>query len=287
LAAPYFGPAYVGGVLARLNAADMRFPEWSGKLFRRRIARWPLLGWIAWPAMALAGALGGLRALLPRMATAPLTDPFRNAGIDLEERADGLLAALRARLTPINPELAARLPAADAVAQRFRGDATAVAQAQADGILTDRLARSGGVLGRIVRGGLTVGILLWFPVVQPLLALSLGAVDQGELLSVATLADLTAALSGSTVLTGLTVAVLLLIMLTGGVYSRAVAETYRALDALGGATSATAAGPLSEAVARSAAKSALDFRADLADIAETLSGLADASPAVDPEPARD
>jgi hypothetical protein len=59
LAAPYFGPAYVGGVLARLNAADMRFPEWSGKLFRRRIARWPLLGWIAWPAMALAGALGG------------------------------------------------------------------------------------------------------------------------------------------------------------------------------------------------------------------------------------
>jgi hypothetical protein len=287
LAAPYFGPAYVGGVLARLNAADMRFPEWSGKLFRRRIARWPLLGWIAWPAMALAGALGGLRALLPRMATAPLTDPFRDAGIDLEERADGLLAALRARLTPINPELAARLPAADAVAQRFRGDATAVAQAQADAILTDRLARSGGVLGRIVRGGLTVGILLWFPVVQPLLALSLGAVDQGELLSVATLADLTAALSGSTVLTGLTVAVLLLIMLTGGVYSRAVAETYRALDALGGATSATAAGPLSEAVARSAAKSALDFRADLADIAETLSGLADASPAVDPEPARD
>lgn len=242
LAARYFSPEYCSAVLRRLNGAELLFAEWSGQLFRRRVARWPLLGAVAWPLMAIGAGLAGVRALLPRLGSPEAPDPFRQDGVGVRERADGLLAAVRAKLAGVLPRLTDTLPDADEIARTFAADARSLAESQRESVAETRLKRGAGAFGRMARGVLTLSILLWFPLVQPVLAAWLAATGGSSLDLGEGLRLLVHTLSGGAVLSGLCVSLLLLAALTGAVYSRAVADTYRALDRLreladeGGAT---------------------------------------------------
>lgn len=273
LAARYFSGTYCGNVLRRLNGTDQLFGEWSAEMFRRRILRWPLLGMIAWPAQALGAALGGLRKLLPWVARADVPDPFRQDGMGVAERADGLIAGLRARLAVVGPRWMTSLPEAAELERAFRTDASELADAQREAVRTRWLRPRGGGPGRVLRGVLTIAVFLWFPFIQPVLAAWLGTVESG-FISAATLKGLAQALSGSAVLSGLCVSLLLLSGMTAAVYSRAVADTYRALEQLADAADREGAEPLCGNLLASATRGVMQMRDRLTDCGTRLAQLA-------------
>jgi len=269
LAARYFSGTYCGSVLRRLNGTDQLFGEWSAEIFRRRILRWPLLGIIAWPAQAL----GGLRKLLPRLAREEVPDPFRQDGMGVAERADGLIAGLRARLAVVGPRWLASLPGAAELERAFRTDASELADAQREAVRARWLRPRRGGAGGVLRGVLTIAVFLWFPFIQPALAAWLGTAESG-FISAAALKGLVQALSGSAVLSGLCVSLLLLSGMTAAVYSHAVADTYRALAQLADAADREGAEPLRGNLLVSATRGVMQMRERLSDCCARLAQLA-------------
>ncbi|HRX86899.1 MAG TPA: GTPase domain-containing protein [Phycisphaerae bacterium] len=277
LAARYFSPEYCAAVLRRLNGADMLFATWSASLFRRRVARWPLLGAVASPLMAIGAALAGMRALLPRLGSPEAPDPFRQDGVGIRERADGLVAAIRARLAGLSPRAAADLPDADEIARTFAADARGLAETQRETIAATHMQRRAGAFGRMVRGAITLSVLLWFPLVQPLLAAWLATAGADGVNVTESLKLLVHTLSGGAVLSGLCVSLLLLAALTGAVYSRAVADTYRALDRLRTLADEGGTDTLNSGLLAAITQAPRALRSRLAEIIERLEALADTS----------
>jgi hypothetical protein len=277
LTTQYFSPAYCAAVLRRLNSVDALFGSWASALFRRRISRWPLLGAIAWPAMAIGAALAGVRALLPRFTTVDAPDPYRQDGVDLADRAEGVISGLRSRLASLGPRFVALLPEAPIIAQAFRADAQALANEQREAVLAGRMRGHTGVLGKFLRGMLTVGILLWFPFIQPMLAAWLATMGAGGAGAMEALKLLVQTLSGSAVLSGLCVSALLLIGMTGAVYARAAADAYRALDQLRDLADDEGAAALGAALAATATRDPRAVREQLAAICDRLQAIASRS----------
>jgi hypothetical protein len=149
-------------------------------LFDQRVARWPVVN-------ILHTALSPVRAVIRENTT---------AGMGLggaEALVDGHLSALRpdlattiqssfAQLHQTNPAVAdlymRRKPwetmDAQAAAASLRGRLVETIHRQRQAVL-EKLSGGSGILGPIVRVGLTIGAILWFPLIQPILQLMLTA----------------------------------------------------------------------------------------------------------------
>jgi len=274
LATRYFSNGYCAAVLRRLNSADVLGASWTSAVFRRRIARWPLLGAIAWPLMAIGAALSGMRALLPRFSAPEAPEPFRQDGVGLAERAEGLIAGLRARVAGLGPRMIAAVPASEEVERLFRSDAHDLADGQREAVRERVMRERGGGSGRALRGVLTLGILLWFPFIQPVLAAWLATTGSDGIASMAAAKLVVQSLSGGAVLAGLCVSGLLLAGLTGAVYARAVGDAYRAIDELRSLADGAGAESLGAAVVAVLLHDLRTLRAQLDECNRRLAALA-------------
>ncbi|MHC4090767.1 MAG: P-loop NTPase family protein, partial [Planctomycetota bacterium] len=213
-------PAYCGQVFQRLNTGRVLFGEWSTVLFKARIAHWPVLGIVAWPLALVGLVLGGLRALLPDPSGGASGDPFRCEGLSLEDRVDAILARLRAELAWVPQRVGIELPAEEGLVQQFRGEATALATEHRAAVIDPLLQKRPTLPGRVLRWVIPLAVLLWFPLVQPVLAIVLGSM-YGEIgLDLETVAMLVQALSAGNVLAGLGASLIILAALVAAVYSR-------------------------------------------------------------------
>lgn len=274
-AARCFPQAYCRDLLERINCDSRLVPEWSGRLFRRRIVYWPLVGLIAWPLAAVGAALGGLRRRSPG-STGPGDgdDLFRADGIPLEERSDALLAAVRAALAGVTRQVAIDLPKADAVAAAFRTELLALAEEQRSAAIARALRRRPSLPGRLLRWLLPVGVVLWFPLVQPVLAGVLEHRPEGSVPDLELLAAVVHALSAHHVLAGLGVSLLILAAVAAGVYARAVRDAQGAAERLADADPAELADTLMPALLHPLRRPIEELRRQLAETTALLERLA-------------
>lgn len=263
--------AYTSAIMERLNADRELFVEWSGMLFKRRVSYWPLLGLIAWPLVLLGSFLAGLRPMLPSRRLADVDDPFRIHGVSLEERLEGLVARLRSRLVQVTRRVTLDLPDASALATRFRADAVQLAGHLREQTIAPYRDRRPGWLGRVFRWTLPVAVLLWFPLVQPVLAWTLAAARPH---SAWNWSGLVTALSASNVLAGLTVSLLVLAGLVAAIYSVAVRDTNAALRRIRGSESTGHDDALRAAIEQPLRRPIETFREQLAEEVERLRSIA-------------
>jgi hypothetical protein len=274
----FLPPAWAEAVLRRLQPRERLLSEWSQALFASRLAGWPLLGLVAWPALLLAGALGAAGAWLRREGPQAAEASFDAQGVPLAERLAGLRAAFANRLAG-QPALSIELPAEAALARDFRARALALVEEQRAAVLEPLLRERPGVLRRAARGALALAILLWFPLVQPVLAGLLGALRggaaEGPDAALAAAAAVAAALSGRAVLAGLAASLLLLGLLAAGVHARAVGRALGLLERLEGELLARGARELVGQSARALAAPAHEAQRELASLAGDLERLAE------------
>ncbi len=232
LADSFLPQAYCAAVVNRLNNHRSLFMDWSSRLFEKRIANWPLLGLIAWPVVFSGTLIGGIRSALPARAGDWNDDPFRVSGIPLVDRIEGLMAGVRSRVAAVNEQVSVEIPEPDALATQFRSDVTALTEECRDTIISPFLQKRPGIFGRMFRWVLPVFILLWFPLVQPILAGILKLASEGTQFDLHVAVTVVEALSGSAVLVGLCVSLLIMSAMTAAIYSRSVRDTHRAIDTL-------------------------------------------------------
>lgn len=230
-----FPAEYCARVMLALTTDRSLGWQWSGTLFRRRIVHWPLLGVIAWPLAAIGGllsALVGVSRSLPWWTDQPSDQLFQMDGISLTDRADALLKIIQSGLVRMPRRIAFELPSMRALAQQFQMNALELAQVRRSAAIEPYLQPKPGTIGRTARGLLTLGVLLWFPFVQPILAsvLEIAVWHEGWPLEAARL--IVRALSATNVLAGLAVSALILAGLVGAVYARAVRDGFAAHDSL-------------------------------------------------------
>ncbi|MEE9293342.1 MAG: GTPase domain-containing protein [Phycisphaerae bacterium] len=274
LVAESFPQSYCVRLMRGLNYDRMLSAQWSSLLFRRRIGYWPLLGLIAWPLALVGSLVDGLRSLFPGSAAGGGDDPFRLDGLSLEDRVEGLLAGVGARLAYVSGQIEFGLPDAEVVTERFRGDVRSLADAQRAAVIEPYLGRRPSLIGRGLRWVVPLLVLAWFPIVQPLLAAVLEGASGGFGFNVETAAVLVQGLSGANVLLGLGVSILILGGLVAAVYSGAVRDSFRAMDRLGDGSAELVAGPLARALADGVARPIVDFRAELNSLTGALERLA-------------
>lgn len=318
-----FPAGYCDGVIDALHEDRSLIGKWAAELFERRIAHWPLLGWIAWPAALIVSAVVALRSALGRRADTDVDDVFRRDGLSLEERLAGAVAGVAAAVgrvsrrwvvvgeedangiatqgggvgvefTDGDPGVGLRLqrgaagtgalhgmsrlrlvvPTIEVLARELRGEVRQVVAANRAAVIGGYLARRPLMLGRLVRWMLPISVLIWFPLVQPMLSTMLGA---GGMAAAGQswmdrLAVVVEALSGTNVLVGLGVSVLILGMLVAGVYSGAVRDAVSAVDRLGSMSrdASTSEGGLVESVARRIDRPARTLRAELGTLTKRL-----------------
>ncbi len=268
----HFSQDYCARLVENLNSGRELFAEWSSQLFRQRIAHWPLLGWIAWPVMAAGGAIAGLRTALPSLQRDRCGDLFRLDGIDLAQRVDGLLVGFRARLARVRRHMNIEITEAADLENRFRRDVMVLADRQRSAVIAPYLSKKPGIVGRALRGILPLAVLLWFPLVQPVLAMV------GELSLTEAAGGLIHALSGSNVLSGLAVSLLILSGLVAGVYSRVVRDTAAALETLQSIAAEGVSESLQETLAGTVTASARRLLARLEDLCQELKHFERSSP---------
>jgi len=281
LAEQYFPPAYCGAVMGRLNSDRELYADWSTMLFRKRVACWSLLGVIAWPVTLLGAVLPRWRAVVPGVSAAGEGDVYRRDGLSLEERTEGLLAGMRARLGGLADKLRVQLVTADALAKQFRTDVFSVVEEHRAAAIEPFVNRRPRIPGRLGRWLLPLLVLLWFPLVQPVLAGVLGGQIDGTGLSSEMVLTLVQAMSAGKVLSGLCVSLLILAALCAAVYSRAVRDTYRALEALRGSAGEIAIGPLRSALVAAITRPIAELDAELDELTETLETFREAGAAAD------
>jgi len=208
--------------------------------------------------------------MLPRGKEAIYTDPYRQDGVSLDERIEGMLISLRARLAGLSERFTRDLPDAGALSRQFQGDAQSLADDQRAAVLSESTARKASGIGRFMRGIVTTLVLLWFPLLQPILETVLASLDTSNFSLTEALHLLVSTLSGSAVLSGLCVSLLLLAMMTATVYSRAVRDAHSALSRLQALTQREGAGALCGAAVHSATRSLKAHEQTLARTCEQL-----------------
>ena len=232
LADSFLPSSYCTAVVSRLNSHRSLFVDWSSRLFEKRVANWPLLGLVAWPVVLLGMIIGGIRSALPAKVSDCSDDPFRISGIPLTDRVKGVLAGVRSRIASVQEHISVDVPGPDALAAQFRADVVGMTEECREAIIAAYLQKKPGIIGRMFRWVLPVFILLWFPLVQPILAGILKLVSEGTQLDLHVAITVVEALSGAAVLVGLCVSLLIMMAMTAAIYSRAVRDTHRAIDAL-------------------------------------------------------
>ncbi len=267
-----FPAGYCRQLLGRLNSEKELLVEWTAALVRRRMAYWPMVGVVALPVVLIMALVQGLRAYLPGSAIRVPDDPFRSDGLALEDRIDAILDGLRRAWSRAVQGAALRLPDSDPVAHQFRQDARALASNRRESCIAAAMQRRPTWIGRAVRWILPVAILLWFPVVQPLLAVLLAAAGgdstkMGPWLLVETL-------SAGQVLSGLVVALLILALIAGGVYARALRDALAAVDRLAAADPGDDPVDLLESLLATVSDPIATFREELVAAEQDLRGLA-------------
>lgn len=274
LVAESVGAAYVAEVRRRMENRRALVGEWTGALFRRRIAWWPLLGLIAWPAAGLAGALSGLRSVWKREVEADVDDAFRVDGVSLEDRVSRVLTAVETRIVRASDRVRVSLPSVEAVAGQIRAEMRIWLDARREAVIKPVLQRRPMVIGRLVRWILPPVILLWFPFVQPLLDALLQTVDGGLAIDLTTVKSVVSALSGANVLSGLVVSLLMMAAMVGAVYSRAVRDAQSAADRLEGIGGGADASVMIESVGRTVGLPVRRVRDELSGVANELTKMA-------------
>ncbi|HUU85289.1 MAG TPA: hypothetical protein VM243_17455 [Phycisphaerae bacterium] len=277
LVARFLPPAYCERLLRRLNPEKALFAEWSSVLFQTRIARWPLLGIIAWPMALFGSLLGGLRGWLGGSSTAGGHASFDFDGLTLEDRVDGVLTAVQAQLAGVR-QLDLELPSTSDLSRQFRIETVTLAEEHRSALIEPLLQKRPGPVGRLVRWIVPVSLLIWFPLAQPVLAGLLPVIhgDRGSVLVLLTL--LVGTLSAGAVLTGLAVSLLLFACLVAAVYSRAVRDTHALMRHQRESAAEIGAEPLTASLAGSIARPIEQIQSQLAELAGTLECLADGRP---------
>lgn len=207
--------------------------------------------------------------LRPAGANAGAEDAFRFDGIALEDRVEGVLAGVRARLAGLLEKLTIQLPDESELTARFRADASLLADEHRRAVIEPLMERRPGAFGRFLRWLIPVLILLWFPFVQPVLAglmtALVGGMSKGEAASL-----VIHTLSATKILSALVVVLLIYAAMVGIVYSRAVRDTFAALERLRNASAETIAEPMTAALLAAVRKPVDRVRAELADLTATL-----------------
>lgn len=273
-----FDADYCGQVFERLNAGPSLTAQWSSALFKARILHWPLLGFIAWPASAVGSALRALGSFLPGADRPDRDDPFRTAGVTVQDRAEATLDRLQADLGTVTQRVTIDWPDAAQLAGRFRQDATSLANQQRAVIIDPLLDRRPGFLGRALRAILTLGVLLWFPLLQPLLAVLLPLIADGVKFDAQNAALVVTTLSGSTVLTGLSASLLVLTAIVAAIYARAVKHAHLAVGTLRQSGPPAFADLLTQAIVADLNAPLNKIRQDLQEITNSLQTLANRNP---------
>ncbi|MCA9299178.1 MAG: hypothetical protein KDA28_08940, partial [Phycisphaerales bacterium] len=211
--------AFAGRLLRRLIDDRTATDEWTSDLFRDRVSRWSLVGAIAWPIASIGRMLSRLKAAPP--------DPFRVDAMDLGERIEQVRVSMDAPLAPVLERLEIDLPDASRLEQQFRADATDAALGLRHEAFMRVRGREPSWAGRLLRWVLPIVILLWFPLLQPLLATGLELVN--DPFSLTMVQRLVESLSPTSVLAGLVASAIVLSLLAGMIYAGAVRDASRAV----------------------------------------------------------
>ncbi|NOT00002.1 MAG: hypothetical protein HOP29_05190, partial [Phycisphaerales bacterium] len=199
-------------------------------------------------------------------------------GVALDDRLAGIIAAVQARLTRDVARIGMETVRVDALVRQFRGDARSLADAQRHAVIAADMDKRPGFVGRLIRRVLPFAMLIWFPLVQPLLAAILPT-DGGATISVDRwLPAVVHAVSASNVLTGLTVSLLLLAAMVAGVYSWSARDALRAADRLRNAPVEAWSGPSTASIAETVARPVATVRDELASIVGSLEQFSPAAP---------
>ncbi len=265
---------YWASVFRRINAAKPLASEWAVELFKVRVARWPLLGLIAWPIALLGAALGGLRSLLPGAGSTSAGDPFRVDGLPLEDRAGAVLDRLQATLAPVTRRVTIELPTAAVLAAQLRAEAAILAHELCSAVIGPLLRRHAGFAGRVLRWLVPLAVLLWFPFVQPVLSVVLDLLPGGPPRGVGLARVLTEALSAHNVLLGLAVSLIILALMVAAVYSRAAAHARAAVARVENAGAADATTVLTDSLVDALRRPIDRVCARLAEATSSLQKLA-------------
>lgn len=165
------GPGYVATVAAALERRLRSDEELADELLSMRVQRWPLLRLVYWPLGWLA-RFGGRRAssrIRPAVSVEEESDAFLVAGRALDAR----LELARARVLADQAVLVKRLrlepefPASQELTANARSAARALVPAVERRML-DELGEPGPRAGKLGRAALWL-VLLWFPLLQPML----------------------------------------------------------------------------------------------------------------------
>ncbi len=268
-----FPVSYCDRVLGALNDERRLAGEWSSSLFRKRIADWPALGVIAWPMALLAGAVGSVRSVLSGRSGSGLDDVFGVDGLSVEDRAGEAVDGVRARLARVSTDIRFELPEAKPLARQIRGQMRAVADARRAAVIEPYLTRGPAWMGRLVRTAIPLAVLLWFPLVQPLLSAGLSRLRGRMGYNVDTAAMLVQTLSASNILMGLLVSLLILAGLVAAVYSGSVRDSFAAVRRLRASSVESIADPLVQSIARAIDGPIDGVRLELGDAAHELSAI--------------
>ena len=177
LTASRLGVPIIEGALPRLLDDPAHRLSLTDEVMSRRVGRWPIVN-------VLHALLAPLTAFWRRNAgasAAPAAESLVHTYLDAGERPLNVrVQTTFALLNQSHPAVAALYRerrlwddlAASEVSADLRGTLAAALERQREAAL-QQLAGGGGIIGGFFRTLLTVGALLWFPIVQPILEASL------------------------------------------------------------------------------------------------------------------
>jgi len=147
-----------------------------------RVSRWPLVPLVhtlLWPVLTVVRANSSASVISPTSPDA-LVDAYLSIDGQPVARATQAAFALLRQSHPAVSELYTRVKlwdthASDVAAQQLRADLARAVQHQRDRV-RERVAGKSGVFAPVLRVVLTVGVALWFPIVQPVLELAVSGV---------------------------------------------------------------------------------------------------------------
>jgi hypothetical protein len=265
-----FPPHYIETLHARAFNERKLHPEWSAEIFKARLKHWSMIGLVAWPVLAIAGAFARLRPSDNASPDLQSTDFFRIDGLSVHDRAEAARLALDARLSALAQKLKLRFPDPSTLAERFSAAATEILRAHRENLLDALTQPRPGLIGRSLRRLIPAFVLLWFPLIQPVADAALPILADGvDALNLTTAHALVRALSATSVLTGLCASLLILASIAAALYAAAARDAANALNRRSDAPNELSE-PLTETIANLLDQPISERRAALADIAAQL-----------------
>jgi len=266
-------------LMCSLNDEQRLFADFSTRLFKNRISHWPILGIIAWPLSLVGVVLGGIRRRvigglsgIPGLASDG-GGLFQMDGLRLDERFEAIVAGVRSRLGRVGRQVGIDWPAPSDLASQFRVDVLTLTHEQQSAVIGRLLDRRPTLVGRGCRWLLAVGVLLWFPLVQPLLEITLSVADTWPPNMRVAASVFVAALSARHVLNGLFVSLLLMTMMVASVYSMAVRDSFGAIRRLERVAEESSSDLMLQTTVRTLARPIERVCTELSDTADTLERL--------------